>query len=246
MKILFSPSESKNTVDSGKALCKEGFLFEDLFALRMQALRHYENYVKNANTQELEELFGLKNEKERQKFTLDLLKAPTQRAIELYNGVSYEYLGFASLEKTSQKYILQNTLIFSNLFGVVRASDMLPCYKFKQGAKLGNFAIEKFYKTHFSEALDKFLLNEELIDLRAEFYNKFYTPKKHFSAYKFIKNGKTISHFSKAYRGILLKIAAQFHITSNKELLAHLPSNLKLKEIRNLGLKEECILEIQD
>ncbi|MCX2683110.1 peroxide stress protein YaaA [Campylobacter sp. MIT 21-1685] len=244
MKILFSPSENKNIIKSGKTLCKENFLFENLFSLRMQVLQEYENFIKTANTQELETLFGLKDEKERQKFTTKLRKAPTQRAIELYNGISYEYLQFNSLEKMSQDYILQNVLIFSNLFGVVRASDMLPCYKLKQGVKLGNFSIEKFYKNHFSKALDEFLMNEELIDLRAGFYNKFYTPKKHFSSYKFIKNGKTVSHFSKAYRGVLLKTAAHFNITSNKELLSHLPANLRLKTIQNFGLKEEYIIEI--
>ncbi|EDO9528420.1 peroxide stress protein YaaA [Campylobacter coli] len=58
--------------------------------------------------------------------------------------------------------MLENTLIFSNLFGVVKASDHLPFYKFKQGAKINNFALEKFYKEHFSKALDEYLKNDIL------------------------------------------------------------------------------------
>ncbi|EAI3508250.1 peroxide stress protein YaaA, partial [Campylobacter jejuni] len=68
---------------------------------------------------------------------------------------------------------------------------------------------------------------------------KFYT-------YKFVKNGKVISHFAKAYRGILLCISAKNQVKNNKELLANLPSNLKLKEIQIKGLKEEIVLEILD
>ncbi|EJD3103234.1 peroxide stress protein YaaA, partial [Campylobacter jejuni] len=126
------------------------------------------------------------------------------------------------------------------------ANDTLPFYKFKQGAKIGNFTIEKFYKEHFSKALDEYLENEEILDLRAGFYDKFYTPKKKFYTYKFVKNGKVISHFAKAYRGILLSISAKNQVKNNKELLANLPSNLKLKEIQIKGLKEEIVLEILD
>lgn len=85
-----------------------------------------------------------------------------------------------------------------------------------------------------------------MLDLRAGFYDKFYTPKKKVSTYKFLKNGKIVSHYAKAYRGILLRIAAQNQALSNKELLAKLPSNLKLKDIKEFKLKEEITLEIID
>ncbi|HEB7717567.1 TPA: peroxide stress protein YaaA, partial [Campylobacter coli] len=155
-----------------------------------------------------------------------LKNSPTQKAITLYSGVSYEYLKFDTLDKESQEYILTNTLIFSNLFGVVKASDRLPFYKFKQGAKINDFAIEKFYKEHFSKALDEYLENEELLDLRAGFYDKFYTPKCKFSTYKFIKKGKVVSHFAKAYRGILLALCAKIKAKNNVDILNHLPPNL--------------------
>lgn len=246
MKILFSPSESKNENGKQSPISENSFIFKELFSYRMQALKCYEEFIKHASFQDLQELFGIKNEDEINKFKQDLKTSPTQKAITLYNGVSYEYLHFKTLDKKSQAYILENTLIFSNLFGAVKASDTLPFYKFKQGAKIGNFAIEKFYKEHFSQALDEYLENEEILDLRAGFYDKFYTPKKKFYTYKFIKNGKVISHFAKAYRGILLSISARIQAQNNKELLENLPLNLKLKEIQIKGLKEEIVLEIFD
>ena len=48
------------------------------------------------------------------------------RAIERYDGVAYEYLGFGSLEIAAQEYIVQNTIIFSNIFGPIAAGDLIP------------------------------------------------------------------------------------------------------------------------
>ncbi|ARJ56362.1 YaaA family protein [Campylobacter cuniculorum] len=244
MKILFSPSENKNEFCPYPVINQDSFIFKDLFQLRIHALSCYENFVKSSDDESLKDFFGVKNTKEFSKFKQDLKLSPTNRAIELYSGVSYQFLDFKSLDKTSKDYILENTLIFSNLFGVVRASDTLPFYKFKQGAKIENFAIEKFYKDNFSSKLDEFLKDENIIDLRAGFYDKFYIPKKRFTTYKFIKNGKIVSHFAKAYRGILLRILAQNQIKDNQNLLDKLPDKLHLKEIRILGPKEEIILEI--
>ncbi|HEB9415585.1 TPA: peroxide stress protein YaaA [Campylobacter coli] len=246
MKILFSPSESKNDTCKEKPIDKNSFIFENLFDFRMQAVKKYEEYIKNSDLKALQELFGIKNENEISNFQRDLKSSPTQKAITLYSGVSYKYLKFDTLDKESQEYILTNTLIFSNLFGVVKASDRLPFYKFKQGVKINDFAIEKFYKEHFSKALDEYFENEELLDLRAGFYDKFYTPKCKFSTYKFIKKGKVVSHFAKAYRGILLALCAKIKAKNNADILNHLPPNLNLKEIQTKGLKEEVVLEILD
>lgn len=246
MKILFSPSESKNENCTDKPFDKDSFIFKELFDYRMQALNSFFDYIKNTSIEDLKEFFGIKDEKEIKKFIQNLHNQPTKKAVELYNGVSYEYLDFNTLNKKAKDYIYKNTLIFSNLFGVVRADNLLPFYKFKQGAKLPSLSLEKFYKQHFSKALDEFLQDEVIIDLRAGYYDKFYTPNKQFTTYKFIKNGKIISHFAKAYRGMLLRILAQNDIQDNNTLLSKLPLNLKLKEIKYINLKEEILLEIID
>lgn len=245
MKILFSPSENKNENCSLFSLDEKALIFPELFSLRIEILKRYENFIQNSTFEEKQSLFGLKNPKEIAKFSSQNLRhVPTQKAIMLYSGTSYEYLNFASLKTEAKDYIFQNVLIFSNLFGVVRASDALPFYKLKQGQKLGNFSIENFYKKHFTQALDEFLKDDDIIDLRAGFYDKFYTPKQNFSTYKFLKNGKVVSHFAKAYRGILLRILAQNQVKNNAELLNKLPQNLRLKDIDKQGLKQVVILEI--
>ncbi|MCW1360504.1 peroxide stress protein YaaA [Campylobacter sp. US33a] len=244
MKILFSPSESKNETSNFSPIDENSFIFPELFKKRLEVIKHFNTYISFASQQELINLFGIKKENEIIKLKQNLLTLSTAQAIERYSGVSYEYLDYSTLNLEAKNYILQNVIIFSNLFGPILAANLIPFYKFKQGAKIANFNIEQFYNTYFSTALDEFLKDEELLDLRAGFYEKFYTPKRKFSSYKFIKNGKIVSHFAKAYRGILLKILAQNQIQNNKELLECLPQTLKVKEVQIKGFKEEIILEI--
>ena len=244
MKILFSPSESKSELGTLPPLSKSSFIFEELFDKRLEVLKIYKDFIDGLNLEECKAFFELKDEKEVKKFQNDPLKSPTCKAIERYNGVAFKYLNFQSLNEEAKSYVLENTLIFSNLFGPILAKDELCNYKFKQGAKLGSFSVEKFYNTHFSKVLDGFLKDEEIIDLRASFYEKFYKIKSPFSSYKFLKKGKVVSHFAKAYRGILLQKAALCKAKTNDDLIQNLPSNLRLIDIKTIGLKTELSLEI--
>ncbi len=48
----------------------------------------------------------------------------------------------------------------------------MPDYKLKQGEKIGDFALEGFYSRYFGEALENYLKDEEIIDLRAGYYEE--------------------------------------------------------------------------
>ncbi|WP_139452429.1 YaaA family protein [Campylobacter armoricus] len=244
MIILFSPSESKNKTNTQKPINKNSFIFKHMFYARMEALKKYQNFVNTRNTQELEKFFGVKDLNEINELSQDLSKKNTIKAIERYSGVAFEYLNYPSLNSLEKKYIDNNVIIFSNLFGPILAKDLIPYYKFKQGEKIENFNIEKFYKEKFSKELDDLLENELIIDLRAKFYEKFYTIKKPFLTFAFLKNSKALSHFAKAYRGKILRVLANKNIHNKEALLENLPDELKIKEIKIQGLKEEIILDI--
>lgn len=246
MKILFSPSESKNKYSYSEPINIKSFMFEDAFSVRMKAVSMYNDFIKSASVSELQYLFGIKDKKEIDDLRNDIMSLSTCPAVERYSGVSYSFLKYGCLDETAKNYLLNNTVIFSNLFGPVSAGDKLPYYKLKQGAKIGSFDLEKYYKEEFSALLDNFLCNEAVIDLRAGFYEKFYTLKQPFSTYKFLKGGKILSHYAKAYRGILLNIIAGRNIESNEELLRCLPENLEVEEIKIMGFKEEITLSIKD
>ncbi|EAJ6153066.1 YaaA family protein [Campylobacter lari] len=244
MKILFSPSESKNKINTQDYINKNSFVFSNLYSKRLEVLTKYKNHINQCNEVELEKFFGIKDASEIEELTHDILTKETNKAIQRYNGVAFDHLDYENLSENSRKYIDENVLIFSNLFGPILAKDLIPYYKLKQGEKIKEFNIEKYYKDSFSDELDKFLENELVIDLRAKFYEKFYTIKKPFLTFTFLKNSKTLSHFAKAYRGKILRVLASKNIHSKEILLENLPNDLKIKEIKIQGLKEDIILDI--
>ncbi len=246
MKILFSPSESKSHINNFGIIDENSFIFKELYHKRLYAVKIYNDYINSEKAEQLTDVFGIKDIEEIKTYQKNIFENKTCAAVKRYSGVSYNYLAFHTLNEKSQKYIYNNTLIFSNLFGPVLAGDHLPYYKLKQGAKIGSFVFEKYYKEHFSKSLANYLENDEVIDLRAGFYEKFYQIKKQYTTYKFIKGGKVVSHFSKAYRGILLRTAAINMITSNVELENNLPPSLEIVGISVKGIKREVVLNVKE
>lgn len=244
MKILFSPSETKIGGGDIKCIDKNSFIFPELFEKRLEILEKYNNYLKNASNNDLEKLFGTKKIEVIEKYKQDIFKSPIMKAIQRYEGVAYDYLNYNSLEVSAQKYIDENTLIFSNIFGVIKADDVIPDYKLKQGESFENLKIDKFYSDNFSQTLDNYLLDEDILDLRAGFYEKFYTIKKPYLTMKFIKEGKVVSHFAKAYRGEILKLLALKNIKTFEQLLNLQIENLSIVEIKEQKLKKEIVYTI--
>lgn len=246
MIIFFSPSESKNKLDEYGGVCKESFIFQELYEKRLEAVKVYNDYINSHKTNELFDIFGIKDIEEIKGYQCDIFKTNTCTAIKRYSGVSYSYLAYENLSQKAKEYILNNVIIFSNLFGPISAKDKIPYYKFKQGVKIDNFVFEKFYKDNFSNMLNDYIGSEDVVDLRAGFYGKFYQINKKYTAFKFIKNGKTVSHFAKAYRGIILRIMAENNVLESKNIISYLPKNLELIEINIKKYKEEFILNILD
>ncbi len=246
MKILFSPSEAKFSGGKNLKIEKNSFLFPELFKKRIEFVEIYNNYLQNATKQELMKLFGTKKEDLIERYKIDIFKAPIKRVVERYDGVAYDYLDLKSLNDHQKSYIYDNVIIFSNLFGPLLAGDFgIPEYKLKQGEKIADKAPESFYKKYFSKALDDYLSNEEYLDLRAGFYDKFYKPNSPHTTLKFIKNGKVVSHWAKAYRGLVLRLIAINNIKNIEEFMDMEIENLYIKDIMKKGYHTQIIYEIR-
>lgn len=245
MKILFSPSEAKFSGGEKQVIDKNSFIFPELFEKRLEVLNLYQEFINSANNVQLQKLFGTKKSDIVEYYKGELLEKNIKKVIQRYDGVAFDYLKYSALSSNEQLYIDKNVLIFSNLFGPLLAGDMgIPDYKLKQNEKINDFQLEKFYNEQFSTALDKFLENEEILDLRAGFYEKFYKLKKPYMSMKFIKEGKVVSHWAKAYRGIILNSMAKQEIRTKKELLNMEVENLVIEEIKEVKLKTEIIYNI--
>jgi len=244
MIILFAPSEGKREGGNFAQLNCDSFIFPELYAKRLEILERYEGLVQEGSVETLGELFGIKNTEEFERYKTPFATAPTMKAIERYDGVAYDYLRYETLDNDSQSYLEKNVILFSNLFGPIAAGDLIPDYKLKQGSSIEGLAPEKHYKEYFSAALDVRIADEEVLDLRAGFYDKFYIPKEKATTLKFLKEGKVVSHWAKAYRGIVLREAAMHRVGSIEGLLALNIEGLALSEIIETKKSKEVIYRI--
>lgn len=192
MIILFAPSEGKRSGGNSSSLSSSSLIFPALYEKRLEVVSKYETVVQRGDYGSLKELFGIKDEKEYDRYKISFDNAPTMKAIERYDGVAYDYLAYSTLDASQQAYIDRNVILFSNLFGPIGAGDFIPDYKLKQGSMIESMAPEKFYKKHFTDLLDEWIGEDEVLDLRAGFYDKFYTSRNVPMTLKFLKNGKTV------------------------------------------------------
>lgn len=239
MHILLAPSETK-TPGGTKGFKLENLSFNELFSARKQAYDEYCKLLKSGDEDAIRKLTGLKKGDLLSIASLDA----SMCAISRYTGVAYDYLDYASLDDSARKYLQKHLLIFSNLFGIVRACDLLPNYKLKQGEKIGAFDSTKHYKIALKPVLDEYLSSGDILDLRAEFYDKFYIPSRGYYSLKFLRDDKVLSHMAKAYRGLVLRHLAQNNCANFSEFLELKIKGLKFKQAQKCGLKTTYIFEV--
>lgn len=239
IKILFSPSEGKNS--GGYETQNELFGAE---GARDEILQEYKKIVSSGDEEKIKELFGFKKMNDCEPYIEDFLASNLMAAIERYSGVAYDYLDIKTLDPKELLYLKQNTIIFSNLYGPILGGDAIANYKVRQGNNIGEISPDKFYKDRFSYQLDLYLNSCEILDLRAGYYEKFYKTDKPYTTLKFLKDGKSVSHWAKAYRGLVLREMAKNSITSIDEFMALEIETLQVKEIKVIKNKREIIYNI--
>lgn len=243
MKILLAPSETKKS--GGTASFQPStLLFESLLPYRTKLLHSYMNILQKGHMPTLSKMFGIKKEADILAYKTDIIHELTMKAIERYTGVAFDYLAYENLDASAQQYIDKNVILFSNLFGPIRASDQIPEYKLKQGEAVGEIKPEKFYHEHAALLMEEYLGDDEILDLRAGFYDKFYKPSKPYTTLKFIKDGKVVSHWAKAYRGIVLREIAKAGVSTIEDFMQLPIEGLSIQEIQTKKNKTEIIYTI--
>lgn len=245
MKILLAPAETKKEGGESKSYRKENFFFKSFSETRDNIVDEYEKFIKESSLEELSKWFGLKKPDECEKYSKPILDKPTMKAVQRYTGVAFDALDYNTLEQKQQQYCDENIILFSNLFGPLRGDDLIPDYKYKQGALIPSIDVISEYKRAIKDELDVYL-GDEVVDLRAGFYDKFYKPSASTITYKFLKNGKVVSHWAKFYRGKIVRELAQANIQSFGELMSHEIEGLKLQEIQEKKNIKTLIMEISD
>ena len=132
-----------------------------------------------------------------------LRSAPAAAAAKVYTGVLYERLRLPELPAPARRRVL----IASGLWGFVRPADRIPAYRLSISARLpGLPGLASFWRPALEAAVPASGL---VLDLRSGGYAAAFTPQAAtvVAVRGFTPDGKVISHFVKALRGDVARLA---------------------------------------
>ena len=231
--ILLPPSEGKASGGEGPPLDLESLSFDEFNKNRTLLIKSLGQLSKKPRVaQKTLGVKGVALDKARAD-NADVLNSPTLTAIERYTGVMYDSIDYQSLDEAAKRVFGESTLIMSGLFGMVSPYDLIPAYKLKMGAKIRlNKACSAIWKPLITKTLKTAAENGVIWDLLPNEHSAAWDPSKiscdvRFTV-KFLEAGrdgrlKTVSHWSKALKGALVR-----HLVANPERAGSADSALKL------------------
>ena len=114
--------------------------------------------------QDLESLFGVEGKllDEVIQVNREVLQGPLMSALDRYStGVMYQAMDFAGLPTGAQRRLLENGIIFSGMFGLLRPDDLIPNYCLRMDASVpGIGSLTEFWRARMSGVLNRTLADK--------------------------------------------------------------------------------------
>ena len=174
MLVLLPPSESKAAGTDGPPLDLASLSFPALTPTRRVLVKALVRLAKREPAA-LQRALGL-SDKQRSEVSKDaaLITAPTLPALELYSGIVYDNLDYASLRGAARRRADESLVVASALFGLLRPTDRVPSYRLSAGTALpGLGGLAPLWRPRLGPALAA--TGELVVDLRSGAYASFAT-----------------------------------------------------------------------
>jgi cytoplasmic iron level regulating protein YaaA (DUF328/UPF0246 family) len=143
-----------------------------------------------------------------------LKAAPTARADQVYTGVLYDALGFATLSSRAKRRANSRVAITSSLFGLLTPADRIPAYRLSGDAVLPEVgSVAGLWREHLGPAATEALGDGLLVDLRSGMYQNFWRPSADIAGqvatvrvlHEVRGKRQVVSHFNKATKGRIVR-----------------------------------------
>lgn len=174
--ILLPPSEGKKP--GGNPFAPDMFdyrssntfnYFNELNSERRQLIDALQAFIEAADAEQQQQVFGVQGETLEEALAMNrvLYEAPLMSALDRYSlGVMYQAMDFTGLPTGAQRRLLENGIIFSGLFGLLRPDDLIPNYRLRMDATLPDLGkMARYWRPHISPLLNHTLAGRFVWDL---------------------------------------------------------------------------------
>jgi hypothetical protein len=227
MLFLLPPSETKATgsypgvSESNRPLKLSGLAFKPLTDARQQVISKL--VALSGNPAQAQKVLGLSAKQlDDIQRNSELPTAATMPAIDRYTGTLFDAVHgrglkgsdneFAHLDEAAMARAADCVLIQSPLFGLIRATDMIPYYRFSATTRLPGIALKRHWQAAHEGLLGE--LQGPIIDMRSKSYGEFAPLAETADVFMLevvlidaAGNRSTMNHFSKKSKGQLLHAA---------------------------------------
>ena len=221
MKIIFSPSKEmrEENIFKNKKIEFTESKFKDKTNILIDIL-------KEKSISEIENIMKLKGEllNKTYKDIQDYDKLKSIPAISMYYGVSFKELELEDYSEKSLKYLKNNLLILSALYGVSLAFDLLKKYRLDMTMSIIDKGLYNFWKKDINDYISNILSKDEiLLNLASGEFSKMIDSKKISIInidFKEEKDGiyKSVSTYSKKARGQFLNYLVKNEIDNLEDI----------------------------
>ncbi|WP_338951790.1 YaaA family protein [Fusobacterium nucleatum] len=222
MKIIFSPSKEmrEENIFKNKKIEFTESKFKDKTNILIETLNK-----KSIN--EIGDIMKLKGEllNKTYKDIQDYDKLKSIPAISMYYGVSFKELELEDYSEKTLKYLKNNLLILSALYGASLAFDLLKKYRLDMTMSITDKGLYNFWKKDINDYISNILDKDEiLLNLASSEFSRLIDNKKILMInidFKEEKDGtyKSISTYSKKARGKFLNYLVKNQIDNLEEIV---------------------------
>ncbi len=188
--------------------------FHQLIPGRREILDQLLEIIRRDETELLEQIFGSENVQDSVKLTKTVYTAPLMAARKRFvPDPFFSAVDFEGLPTGAQRRLLENSIIFSGLFGMLRPDDLVPEYQLRMSSAIPDIGpLVSFWKPRISPLLNKVIRNRFVWDLLPDSYREAWEDDESYEARAMIvfydKNKKIIKEDT-VYRGQLMNFVVR-------------------------------------
>jgi len=226
--ILLPPSEGKARPDGANpSLDLASLTFASLTPTREQVLDALVRLCRGRLATACKTLGISKGQADEVARNAVLRDEPAAPARNVFTGVLFQHLEFASLPRSAQSWFDRHTLISSGLFGFVAPNDAIPAYRLSADTTLPRIGSNTaLYRRVLAPPMREFVGNSLIVDARSQVYANMWLPEPEKAdrlvsvriLQRSVVNGreqlKVVSHHNKATKGLLVRALAAARVNA--------------------------------